>query len=143
MRLFGSNWLTGLIVLWSGALVDIPNGWVLCDGNNGTPDLRNRFIVCAGDTYAVNDTGGNLTHDHEGTADETYDHVAGLSSNEAPCLEEGSTIEDVDPDGDYYYCTEEHAHYFSEDTSGHDHNLTIDVANHLVPYYALAFIMKT
>lgn len=45
-----------MIVIWSGAIVDIPAGWALCDGNNGTPDLRNKFIIGAGDTYAVNDT---------------------------------------------------------------------------------------
>jgi hypothetical protein len=52
----------GIIVMWSGAEVDIPSGWVLCDGNNSTPDLRNRFIVGAGDTYAVADTGGEDEH---------------------------------------------------------------------------------
>lgn len=37
---------------------DIPCGWVICDGNNGTPNLINRFIVGAGNTYNVGDTGG-------------------------------------------------------------------------------------
>ena len=55
----------GTIVLWSGAIIDIPPGWVLCDGNNGSPDLRNRFIVGAGDTYVPNDTGGANTHNHD------------------------------------------------------------------------------
>lgn len=34
----------GAIVVWSGLLADIPSGWVLCDGTNGTPDLRDQFI---------------------------------------------------------------------------------------------------
>lgn len=38
---------SGAIVMWSGAIADIPAGWLLCDGNNGTPDLRDRFIVGA------------------------------------------------------------------------------------------------
>ena len=38
---------SGGIIMWSGAIADIPAGWVLCDGNNGAPDLRNRFIVGA------------------------------------------------------------------------------------------------
>jgi microcystin-dependent protein len=35
---------TTSIALWHGALSDIPDGWILCDGNNGSPDLRNRFL---------------------------------------------------------------------------------------------------
>ncbi len=53
---------SGGIIMWSGAIVDIPSGWYLCNGSNGTPDLRNRFIVGAGDTYAVDATGGEATH---------------------------------------------------------------------------------
>jgi tail collar domain protein len=48
--------------MWSGASNAIPTGWLLCDGNNGTPDLRNRFIVGAGNSYAVGVTGGEATH---------------------------------------------------------------------------------
>jgi hypothetical protein len=48
----------GVIVMWSGSIASIPSGWFLCDGANGTPDLRDRFVVGAGSTYAVNDTGG-------------------------------------------------------------------------------------
>lgn len=54
----------GSIILWSGAIVDIPAGYVICDGNNGTPDLRNRFVVGAGDTYAKGDSGGSTSHSH-------------------------------------------------------------------------------
>lgn len=49
---------SGVILLWSGAADAIPSGWHLCNGTNGTPDLRGRFIVGAGDTYAVGNTGG-------------------------------------------------------------------------------------
>ena len=52
----------GVIVMWSGAVSEIPNGWVLCDGNNGTPCLLDRFVVGAGSTYNVGDTGGEATH---------------------------------------------------------------------------------
>lgn len=50
----------GVILMWSGSIATIPTGWVLCDGNNSTPDLRNRFIVGAGtgSSYAVGATGG-------------------------------------------------------------------------------------
>ena len=54
--------VTGMIMLWSGASTAIPSGWLLCDGDNSTPDLRNNFVIGAGDTYAVGDTGGESTH---------------------------------------------------------------------------------
>lgn len=49
---------TGAIMMWSGSVASIPGGFALCDGANGTPDLRNRFIVGAGSTYNPDDTGG-------------------------------------------------------------------------------------
>lgn len=48
--------MKGIIVLWGGALVDIPAGWALCDGNAGRPDLRNTFIIGAGAAYNPDDT---------------------------------------------------------------------------------------
>jgi microcystin-dependent protein len=48
----------GGIIMWSGAVNAVPSGWSLCNGANGTPDLRNRFIVGAGSDYAVGATGG-------------------------------------------------------------------------------------
>lgn len=49
---------SGVITMWSGAIGSIPSGWALCNGANGTPDLRNRFVVGAGSTYAIGATGG-------------------------------------------------------------------------------------
>lgn len=63
------DWPVGTIMPWSGAIVDIPSGWFLCDGNNGTPDLRNRFLVGAGGTYAPGATGGSAGHNHDLTTD--------------------------------------------------------------------------
>lgn len=48
--------MKGIIVLWSGAIVDIPSGWHLCDGTQGTPDLRDMFVIGAGDTFAPDDS---------------------------------------------------------------------------------------
>lgn len=63
----------GGIIIWSGSTGSIPSGWLLCDGTNGTPDLRDRFIIGAGNTYAVNATGGTadaivVTHTHTATS---------------------------------------------------------------------------
>ena len=58
---WGNAFVAGMIMLWSGASNAIPSGWLLCDGTNSTPDLRNRFVVGAGSTYAVGDTGGSAT----------------------------------------------------------------------------------
>lgn len=52
----------GAIIMWSGAIDQIPEGWALCDGTNGTPDLRDRFVIGAGSGYAVAATGGEATH---------------------------------------------------------------------------------
>jgi len=49
---------SGGIIMWSGSIANIPSGWLLCNGQNGTPDLRDRFVVGAGSTYAPNATGG-------------------------------------------------------------------------------------
>ena len=61
-----SLFVTGMIMLWYGSVASIPSGWVLCDGNNSTPDLRERFVVGAGGNnstvsgngYSVDDKGG-------------------------------------------------------------------------------------
>jgi len=92
-----------MILLWSGAIVNIPSGFVICDGNNDTPDLRNQFVIGAGDSYAVDGSGGNLTHSH------TIDSSGTAAPGEGPNVYDSPT----------------------------------DTANHLPPYYALAYIMKT
>lgn len=62
----------GLIVMWFGQSNEIPEGWALCDGSGGRPDLRDKFIVGAGDTYAIGNTGGFadtvlIGHTHTGS----------------------------------------------------------------------------
>lgn len=55
---------SGIIAVWVGLIENIPTGWGLCNGTNGTPDLRNRFIIGAGSTYVVNAIGGSTSHFH-------------------------------------------------------------------------------
>ena len=54
----------GLIALWHGLIANIPSGWVLCDGANGTPDLRSKFVKGAAAATEAGDTGGAATHTH-------------------------------------------------------------------------------
>lgn len=59
----------GLTILWFGSIGSIPTGYVICDGNNDTPDLRNEFVIGSGDIYPVNDSGGSVLHNHTFTTD--------------------------------------------------------------------------
>ena len=73
---------SGGIIMWSGSSATIPAGWVLCDGNNSTPDLRGRFVVGAGGAYDVGNNGGNSSitlstsqlpsHSHTATSTSTF-----------------------------------------------------------------------
>ena len=54
-----SAFVTGMIILWYGDTSNIPGGWVLCNGQNGTPDLRDRFVIGAGNNFNPGDTGGS------------------------------------------------------------------------------------
>lgn len=59
----------GVILLWSGSVGSIPTGWALCDGTNGTPDLRDRFVIGAAGGLSPNDVGGAASENYtpEGT----------------------------------------------------------------------------
>ena len=54
----------GTIVIWSGNASSIPSGWHICDGNAGTPDLTQKFVLGAGGVYPLNSTGGAVDHFH-------------------------------------------------------------------------------
>lgn len=51
----------GAIVIWSGEAYNIPTGWHLCDGEDGTPDLRDKFVLGAGTNHLVGSKGGAET----------------------------------------------------------------------------------
>jgi len=110
-------WKTGMILLWSGSVASIPSGFALCNGSNGTPDLREKFVLGAG-TTAPGATGGNLTHRH-------YNNFWISGS-----LPGGIDIKDDSPNGQ-----------FGADVGIQCTGYT-DYINHLPPYYALCYIMK-
>lgn len=71
----------GSIIPWYGQISNIPDGFALCNGSNGTPDLRNKFLVGAGSTYALGATGGADTV--KLTAANTPAHIHGIGYNNA------------------------------------------------------------
>ena len=71
----------GTIALWSGALATIPDGWQICDGTNGTVNLKDRFVVGAGSLYNPGTTGGSAdavvpSHTHTATSTSTFTGTA-------------------------------------------------------------------
>jgi hypothetical protein len=133
---------TGGIILWSGSVGAIPSGWALCNGQNGTPDLRSRFVVGAGSAYNVNATGGTanavvVSHTHSVTDPGHTHYQAGYNLSSPP-----------GPIPWYNWGNNSYATNYpntgsavtgiavnSTGQSGIDANLP--------PYYALAYIMKT
>ena len=128
------SFVTGMIILWSGASDAIPTGFTLCDGQNNTPDLRGRFVVGFHDSngdYDVDDTGGaesvTLTlnqipaHKHDTTFDNKKYFPGG-----------GSTSISFGGAGGYPADT------FSMSNAGGGQS-----HENRPPYYALCYIMKT
>ena len=72
----------GTILPWYGQSSDIPEGFALCDGTKGTPDLRNRFLVGAGSNYALGDTGGEDQVTLTGTQIGNHYHYFGSADAE-------------------------------------------------------------
>jgi microcystin-dependent protein len=117
---------SGAIILWSGASNAIPSGYVLCDGNNNTPNLQDRFVVGAGNTYAVDATGGSadatlVSHTHN----LLYNHGSFGGSSGAVTPRSGNTPVTPGISG----------RVSTEGSSATNANLP--------PYYALAYIIKT
>lgn len=123
---------SGTIVMWSGTVDTIPNGWLLCDGTNNTPDLRNKFIIGAGDTYTIGATGGEATHTLSIDEIPTHSHKVKYDSTGWVSIKTNSgtdgMLENTESSYDGQYST-------SEVGSGLAHN-------NMPPYYALCYIMK-
>ena len=102
----------GLISIWSGASSSIPSGWTICNGQNGTPDLRNRFVLGAGDTYAVDATGGNES--------------VTLSTSQMPSHTHGDGNYGTNNTGNHSHGT---GNYGTNNTGNHSHNLSAKTDN--------------
>jgi len=122
---------TGAIILWSGASNAIPTGFVLCDGNNGTPDLRDRFIVGAGSTYSKGDTGGASSVTL--TINQIPSHNHSYNSANHPT----STGPEQDQGGSPENRTTFNVSKTTGNTGGGQSH------ENRPPYYALFYIMKT
>ena len=128
---------SGCILVWSGSVGSIPSGFVLCNGSNGTPDLRNSFVLGAGNSYTVGQVGGStdaivVSHTHTVTDPGHLHNIASTGSG---------TIANDSPSGATGASTATTASattgisIVAAGTSGVNANMP--------PYYALAYIMKT
>ena len=133
---------SGGIILWSGSAASIPSGWVLCNGSNSTPDLRNRFVVGAGSTYTVGDTGGSanaivVSHTHTATVtDPGHTHGIGTTAQQLTAGTNASQFQNNTFNlSSQSATTGVTVSNSTEGSSGTNANLP--------PYYALCYIMKT
>jgi hypothetical protein len=136
---------TGVILMWSGSSASIPYGWLLCDGNNSTPNLQDRFIVGASSNFAVGATGGSanavvVSHTHTATSavtdpGHTHSLTLGLTNLDQGPAGGGSSV---------YGSTNT-----ASSTTGISVATTVNSAGssgtnaNLPPYYALCYIMKS
>jgi len=155
----GSGVLSGTILAFSGNFsdgypIDKTTGnadttWHICDGTNGTPDLRGRFILGASASHATGTTGGEEAHSL--TPDENAPH-----GHDATCSQAGLHHHDVEVkhgsrSGESIakgYTGSDKSTFTTTDAGLHAHTITIGVSgsgaphNNMPPYYTLSYIMK-
>lgn len=131
---------TGAIMLWSGAAENVPAGWHVCDGTEGTPDLRGRFVLGANAAHTVGETGGEETHTL--TVDEIPKHshyeLADFSGGVvAPLVSRHGTGSSAT--GRYFPSSTSEGQYkkLGTEPTGND-----KPHNNMPPYYVLCYIMK-
>ena len=139
---------SGVILLWSGAIGSIPAGYYLCNGSNGTPDLRDRFVIGAGNTYSVAQTGGSadsivVSHTHTATSSVTDPgHAHNIAANAG-----GGSSFAFDAASNFIANTT--AFFSLSQTTGISvatnilSSGTSGTGANLPPYYALCYIMKS
>jgi len=144
---------SGVIVMWSGTLASIPSGWHLCDGTNGTPDLRDKFIYGVSSGENPGATGGATYHSHNysnvprhthGISDPGHSHRIAWKRTES--VDSGGFNipiywpDSSRPGGSWKY-TDSAKTGITVNSAGVSSPST-DPASSLPPYYKLAFIMK-
>jgi len=142
----GTTIPTGMISIWYGAVGSVPSGWYLCDGTNGTPDLRDRFIVGAGNNYAVGAVGGTadavvVDHTHTATS------VVTDPSHTHPYTSYGAVADGADSftaGGSAGVPATTTASTTGITVATTNANSGVDGTNkNIPPYYALAYVMKS
>lgn len=149
---------SGSIVMWPNSIATIPTGFVLCNGANGTPDLRDKFVICTGSNYPQGGSGGSNTITVSSSALTIAGHA--LTDLEMP-YHNHSGIQDYFPRGDgangpgggttyvgYILGCVSHVVYTGYSGYGelHSHNATFTGTanqNKMPPYVALCYIMRT
>ena len=147
----GATIPTGLISLWYGSIGSIPSGWYLCDGSNGTPDLRDRFVVGAGSSYSVSATGGSTTHTITTSEMPSHTHTATSVVTDPGHFHTGAYLSGGQNTGSA--SPPAVAAVNTQPTSTKTTGITVATTNDatgsgtafsiLNPYYALAYIMKS
>jgi len=157
---WGNAFVAGMIMMWSGTIATIPSGWYLCDGSNGTPDLRNRFIIGANAddggaaktsvTGTASQSGGSkdaivVSHTHTASVTDpghlhatkgTQSASNGLSESRPTNFGAGNSLEADDS--------------YNRNTKSATTGITVSNSTtgssgtnaNLPPYFALAFIQK-
>ena len=143
----GASLPSGLIAIWKGSTNTIPDGWVLCDGQNGTPDLRDKFVLGAGNSYGVGSTGGEKTHILTVSELPSHNHTKGVikglsmmgindyTSTSDRIYERGEFVHSANNGARKYYSTYNYNYLFASTGDNSEHN-------NMPPYYALCYIMK-
>lgn len=130
----------GGIILWSGSVATIPAGWLLCNGAYGTPNLADRFIVGAGNTYAPDAAGGSadaIVPSHTHTATDSG-HIHSVSIPQGGFQPQANGQNQSNP---YYAANVNTATGFAIITVA---TAGVSPTNaNLPPYYALCYIIKT
>jgi microcystin-dependent protein len=120
----------GVIIMWTKST--IPDGWALCDGNNGTPNLTNRFVISTGSEYVLGNTGGSETVTIDNSQMPSHAH----NGHSHDCV---SIILAEQKQDHFAYCKQS---YDTTITGGKSDGTTAP-HNNMPPYYKLFYIMKT
>jgi len=140
-----------LTVMWAGSIDSIPAGWELCNGSNGTPDLRDKFIRGAAPGEDPGTLGGTIAHHHtyteipqhrhtidSGGSSHTHGGVRGVADNVGALVLNSVIFRASTSYTDYA----SYSHTHSVPTIGLTTCTTEDTDN-LPPYFKVAFIMNT